>query len=163
MGSLPSGRNLYHASFGFFLIVLLTKRIVFHVILKAMHQSMLLVAFLRYSVSSIQENHGRSDANGGWTIISAKAAICQKQGKVAACPLISVIARINHIALYKKPSSWHWFSTVSNLYCLINIRFWRFIQLIYSLLYRDKTVSASLIKKLHLIIVCRTINSKYAF
>jgi hypothetical protein len=26
-------------------------------------------------------------------------------GKGTACPLISVIARINHIALYKKPSS----------------------------------------------------------
>jgi hypothetical protein len=100
MGSLLSGRSLYHASFGFFLIVLRKTRIVFHVMLKEMQKSMLPVVFLRSSVSNIQENHGSSGANGGWTIISAKTTICQKPRKVIACPLNSVIAIMNHMVLY---------------------------------------------------------------
>lgn len=65
MGNLASGRNLCHASFGFFLTGLLTTRIVFHGMFKEMQQSQLLVVFLQYFLSDIQENHGRSDADGG--------------------------------------------------------------------------------------------------
>ena len=49
----------------FFLIVLLTTRIVFHVMLKEMHRLMLLVVFLQSSLSNIRGNHGSTDANGG--------------------------------------------------------------------------------------------------
>lgn len=66
----------------FFLIVLLTTRIVFHVMLKERHRSILLVVFPQSSLSNIQGNHGSSGANGGSTVISAKTSICRKPRKV---------------------------------------------------------------------------------
>ena len=85
MGNLASGRSLYRASFAFFLTRLLTTRIAYHVLMpKEIKHWKLSVNFLHSFLSDLQENHGRSDADGGCTIISVKTPMQQKPWQVAA-------------------------------------------------------------------------------
>ena len=84
-GKLASGRTLYRASFVFFLTRLLTMRIAYHVRMpKEIKHWKLSVNFLHSFLSDLQENHGRSDADGGCTIISVKTPMQQKPWQVAA-------------------------------------------------------------------------------
>jgi len=82
-GKLASGRTLYRASFVFFLTRLLTMRIAYHVLMpKEIKHWKLSVNFLHSFLSDLQENHGRSDADGGCTIISVKTPMQQKPWQV---------------------------------------------------------------------------------
>jgi len=84
-GKLASGRTLYRASFVFFLTRLLTMRIAYHVLMpKEIKHWKLSVNFLHSFLSDLQENHGRSDADGGCTIISVKTPMQQKPWQVTA-------------------------------------------------------------------------------
>jgi len=63
----------------FFLTRLLTTRIAYHVLMpKEIKHWKLSVNFLHSFLSDLQENHGRSDADGGCTIISVKTPMQQK-------------------------------------------------------------------------------------
>jgi hypothetical protein len=85
MGNPASGKSLYHVSFGFFLTILLTTRIAYHVLIPmGVNHWRLPVNFLQSFLSSLPENHGRPDADGGHAIISAKMLIHQKLSQVAA-------------------------------------------------------------------------------
>jgi hypothetical protein len=85
MENPASGKSLHHVSFGFFLTILLTMRIAYHVLIPMeMKHWRFPVNCLQSFLSGLPENHGRPDADGGHTIISAKMLIHQKLDQVAA-------------------------------------------------------------------------------